>query len=51
VAWCYARPLAVAAVLGGYLGARLALVIRPRHTKGLISAVGLGLAAHFFLRR
>jgi uncharacterized membrane protein YfcA len=40
-----------AAVLGGYLGARLALVIEPRHTKLLISAIGLCLAAYFFLRR
>ena len=51
VAWRYALPMAVAAILGGYLGARLALVIPPRHTKWLISAVGLGLAAYFFLRR
>jgi uncharacterized membrane protein YfcA len=50
VAWRYALPMAVAAILGGYLGARLALVIQPRHTKWLISAVGLGLAAYFFLR-
>jgi uncharacterized membrane protein YfcA len=51
VAWRYALPMAVAAILGGFLGARLALVIPPRHTKWLISAVSLGLAAYFFLRR
>ena len=51
VAWRYALPMAGAAVLGGYFGARLALVIRPRTTKWLISAIGLALAAHFFLRR
>ena len=51
VAWRYALPMAAAAILGGYLGARLALVIPQRHTKWLISAVGLGLAAYFFLRR
>jgi uncharacterized membrane protein YfcA len=51
VAWHYALPMAAAAILGGYLGARLALVIRPRYTKWLISAIGLGLAAYFFLRR
>jgi uncharacterized membrane protein YfcA len=51
VAWSYALPMAAAAILGGYLGARLALVIQPRHTKWLISAIGLGLAAYFFLRR
>jgi uncharacterized membrane protein YfcA len=51
VAWCYALPMAAAAILGGYLGARLALVIRPRYTKWLISAIGLGLAVYFFLRQ
>jgi uncharacterized membrane protein YfcA len=51
VAWSYALPMMVAAILGGYLGARLALVVQPRHTKLLISAIGLGLAAYFFLRR
>jgi uncharacterized membrane protein YfcA len=51
VAWRYALPMAAAAILGGYLGARLALVIRPRHTKWLIAAAGVGLAAYFFLRR
>jgi uncharacterized membrane protein YfcA len=50
VAWRYALPMMVAAILGGYLGARLALVIQPRHTKWLISAIGLGLALYFFLR-
>jgi uncharacterized membrane protein YfcA len=51
VAWRYALPMAAAAILGGYLGARLALVIPPTHTKWLIAAVGLGLAVYFFLRR
>jgi uncharacterized membrane protein YfcA len=51
VAWRYALPRAAAAILGGYLGARLALVIQPRHTKWFISAIGLGLAGYFFLRR
>jgi uncharacterized membrane protein YfcA len=51
VAWNYTLPMMVAAVLGGYLGARLALVVQPRHTKLLISAIGLCLAAYFFLRR
>jgi uncharacterized membrane protein YfcA len=51
VAWHYALPMAAVAILGGYLGARLALGIRPRYTKWLISAIGLGLAAYFFIRR
>jgi uncharacterized membrane protein YfcA len=51
VAWNFALPMMVAAILGGYLGARMALVIQPRNTKWLISAIGFGLAAYFFLRR
>jgi uncharacterized membrane protein YfcA len=51
VAWDYAWPMAAAAIVGGYLGARLALVIRPRYTKWFICAIGLGLAAYFFIRR
>jgi uncharacterized membrane protein YfcA len=51
VAWRYALPMAAAAILGGYFGARMALVIPPRYMKWLISAAGLGLAAYFFLRR
>jgi hypothetical protein len=43
--------MAAAAILGGYFSARLALVIQPRYTKCLISAVGLGLADYFFVRR
>jgi uncharacterized membrane protein YfcA len=50
VAWRYALPMAGAAIVGGYLGARLALVTRPRYTKGLIAAIGLGLAVYFFRR-
>ncbi len=46
----YALPMAMVAILGGYLGARLALAIRPRYQKWLISAIGLGLAAYFFIR-
>jgi uncharacterized membrane protein YfcA len=51
VAWRYALPMAAAAILGGYVGARVALVIQPRYTKWLISAIGLGVASYFFLRR
>jgi uncharacterized membrane protein YfcA len=51
VAWRYALPMAAAAIVGGYLGARLALVIKPRHVKLLISIIGLALAAYYLLRR
>jgi uncharacterized membrane protein YfcA len=51
VAWGYALPMAASAILGGYLGARLALFIPPRLTKWFISAIGLGLATYYFLQQ
>ena len=45
VAWRYALPMSAAAILGGYLGARLALVIRRSYTKWFIAAIDPGLAA------
>ena len=38
--------MAAAAILGGYLGARLALVIRRSYTKWFIAAIDPGLAAY-----
>jgi hypothetical protein len=51
VAWGYALPMAAAAILGGYLGARLGLWIRPRYMRWTVAAIGLVLAAVFFFRR
>jgi hypothetical protein len=39
------------AIVGGYLGARVALDMQPRYMKLVISAIGLALVAYFFLRR
>jgi len=50
VAWRYALPMAVAAVLGGYLGARLALRIKPRAVRWAVICIGFGLAVYYFLR-
>jgi len=50
VAWRYALPMAVAAILGGYLGARLALRIRPRSVRWAVICIGFGLAVYYFLR-
>jgi uncharacterized membrane protein YfcA len=50
VAWRYALPMAVTAILGGYLGARLALRIKPRFVRWGVICVGFGLAAYYFLR-
>jgi uncharacterized membrane protein YfcA len=50
VAWNCALPMAFAAILGGYLGARLALRIKPRAVRWAVICVGFGLAAYYFLR-
>ena len=50
VVWRYALPMAVAAILGGYLGARLALRIKPRFVRWAVICVGFGLAIYYFLR-
>ena len=50
VAWHYALPMAVAAILGGYLGARLALRIKPRYVRWAVICVGFSLAVYYFLR-
>jgi len=51
VHWGYALVMAVGAILGGYLGARVARQIRPRVVRWFIIAVGLGLAAIFFYKQ
>ena len=50
VAWRLALPMAVAAILGGYLGARLALRIRPRLVRWAVICIGFGLAVYYFQR-
>lgn len=50
VVWRYALPMAVAAILGGYLGARLALRVKPRYVRWAVIAIGFGLAVIYFQR-
>jgi uncharacterized membrane protein YfcA len=50
VVWRYALPMAVAAILGGYLGARLALRVKPRFVRWAVICIGFGLAVHYFRR-
>jgi hypothetical protein len=50
VAWRLALPMAVAAILGGYLGARLALRVRPRSVRWAVICIGFGLAIYYFRR-
>ncbi len=48
VFWLYALVMAAAAILGGYLGARVARRVRPSVMRWVIIAIGLGLSIYFF---
>ncbi len=50
VHWPYAWPMAVAAILGGYLGARLALRVKPQYVRWAVIGLGFGLAGYYFRR-
>jgi hypothetical protein len=50
VHWPFALPMTVAAIVGGYLGARLALRIEPRYVRWAVICIGFGLAAFYFWR-
>jgi uncharacterized membrane protein YfcA len=49
VFWKYALPMAVAAILGGYIGARGALRIPRAVVRWLVIVIGFGLTLFFFL--
>jgi uncharacterized protein len=51
VVWNYAFVMAIAAMAGGYLGARLALRIKPVYVRWVVIVVGFGLAAYFFWKQ
>lgn len=48
VDWRYALSMAVAAIAGGYLGARTARRLNRTVVRWVVIAIGFGLAAHFF---
>lgn len=48
VEWKYALPMAVAAIAGGYLGARLSQRMNRKLLRWLVIVVGFGLAAYYF---
>jgi uncharacterized protein len=50
VVWEYAFAMAVAAIIGGYLGARLSLRLRPAIVRGIVIVIGFGLAVFFFIK-
>lgn len=49
VVWPYALAMAAAAIAGGYLGARVALKIRPIYVRWLVIAIAFALAGYFFI--
>jgi uncharacterized membrane protein YfcA len=51
IEWSYALPMAAFAILGGYIGARVALRIHPRQVRWIVIAIGFGLAAYFFYQQ
>jgi uncharacterized membrane protein YfcA len=51
IEWSYALPMALCAIVGGYVGARAALRVHPRRVRWLVIAIGFGLAAYFFYRQ
>lgn len=50
VEWRYAPIMALSAIVGGYLGARVARRVRPQLVRWFIVAVGLGLAGYYFYK-
>jgi uncharacterized protein len=51
VEWRYASSMAVAAIIGGYLGARVARRLDDNLVRWVVILIGLGLAAHFFYKQ
>ena len=49
ISWGIALVVAVGAIAGGYLGARLALRVPPRVVRLFVIAVGAVMTAYFFL--
>lgn len=47
--WPYAGVMAVASVIGGYAGARVARRLPPIVVRTVVVAIGFGLAAYFFI--
>jgi uncharacterized membrane protein YfcA len=47
VVWGYALPMAVTAIIGGYLGAHYARQMRPVVVKGIVITIGFVLSAYY----
>jgi uncharacterized membrane protein YfcA len=51
VDWSYAWPLAIAAIIGGYAGARVARRLPASTVRYVVIAIAFGLAAYYFIQR
>lgn len=51
VRWDYAAAMAFAAIIGGYIGARVARKLRPSVVRGIVIAIGFGLAGYYFWKQ
>lgn len=50
VRWDYALAMMGAAIVGGYVGARLSLKLKPIVVRSIIIVIGFGLAAYYFAK-
>lgn len=50
VAWAEVLPMAVAAILGGYVGARASRAVPPHWVRGVVVVTGAVMTAIFFMR-
>ena len=51
VNWNYAWPMVVSAILGGYVGARVARRLPASYVRYAVIVIGFGLAAYFFVKK
>jgi uncharacterized membrane protein YfcA len=51
VNWEYAAAMAGSAVLGGYIGARVARRLPTQYVRYAVIAIGFGLSAYYFIRQ
>ncbi len=51
VVWHYALPMAVASIIGGYVGARLARKLQASTVRSIVIVMGFVVAAYSFYRR
>ena len=51
VVWRYAIPMAIASIIGGYVGARLARKLSATTVRSIVIAIGFCVAAYSFYRR